>query len=696
MQLASAKASLLDLIIREGGMDELNALNPAQKAVVFKKLGVVQMLLQADYKTKGIITKTQAKLLGVGESTISLWKKQFEEFGWTAFIDGRKASAASRTHLPKVTREWIKDEIIRVQRRDAVAEVHRMVIAQWNTWRRTGDPQWAIPGFNSPPKDCGKGYPAGFSVENFRKCQPTNYQKTLAAQGTISAYRSLPSILSTRVGMQYLECVFFDDQQYDVQVRVLGYDRPMRPLGFNCIDRLTAFPFPPHIRLRWYDVDEGTHKHLTQQEFVWYLVWFLCNVGYRDDEFGTRLVQEHGTAKSWANKALKTPDGYHSFQDAVKALTGGRAWMDDSGLFNKAAFAELLYGPKSSGNPRYKAGIESFFHVVRTYQNYFIGATGRNIEMAPEETYGIDKIERQWLKAAKDLPEALREALVSNYMTGVEFGRLAMLAYDALASRDDHDMEGWSACNFVEPVWRWEEDEPGMWRSRSMLAKLPQNLRETALTQQSSNPDLTSLQPWSPAVAKAACENDPAIKRLPFSAAIHLLPTEWAKHVKVRDRHQIHLTDAMLPGEELIYLPELTTPRGRTEYLQPGDELMVYLNPLMPDTLLVCDMSFNFIGTVTRSIRITRTNDQLEEMFRQRSRLKAALEAPVRRAMQPVAERRDAVRQLNEDLISQARDVTPPAEVIQTKPERPSTIDPFATPPKPSAPAAESYADPFL
>ena len=698
--LTAAPSSLLDLVIREGGLPDLAGLSPNQKSDLFAKLGVVHMLLcakESAYGTMGRIVKTQGRLLRVSDACINNWLALYQAHGFRGLIDGRKAAARQRAHLPEVTRQWIQDEILRVQRRDAVAEVHRMVIAQWQKWLRTGDPQWAIPGFQSPPADCGKGYPAGFSLENFRRCQPTSYQKSLASQGTITAYRSLPSILSTRVGMEYLECVMFDDQQYDVQVRVLGYDRPMRPLGFNAIDRLTAFPFQPHIRLRWYDVDEKTHSHLSQKEYVWYLIWFLCNVGYRGDATGTRLVQEHGTAKSWANKAMATPDGHHSFEDAVKALTGGCVSMDASGLFNKAAFAELLYGPKSSGNPRYKAGIESFFHVVRTYQNYFIGATGRNIEMAPEDTYGIDKVERLWLKTAESLPETLREALVTNYMTGVEFGRLAMVAYDALANRTDHAMEGWSACNFVEPVWRWEEDQPGMWRSRASLANLPQTLRETAIAQQSANKDLTMLQPWSPAVARMACEKDPAIKRLPFTAAIHLLPTAWAKHVKIRDRHQIHLTEELLPGEELIYLPELTTPRGRTEYLQPGDELMVYLNPLMPDTLLVCDMSWQFIGTVTRSIRINRSNDQLEEMFKQRARLKGALEAPVRRALQPVADRRQAVRDLNADIIAQARDVTPPAAVAVAKPkrERVPHVDPLAADLAPFT-AAETEADPFI
>ena len=68
----------------------------------------------------------------------------------------------------------------------------------------------------------------------------------------------LPSILSTRVGMKYLQTIFFDDQKYDVQVRVPGYERPMVPLGFNALDRLSAYPFQPHIRLRWFDAEEPT------------------------------------------------------------------------------------------------------------------------------------------------------------------------------------------------------------------------------------------------------------------------------------------------------------------------------------------------------------------------------------------------------------------------------------------------------
>ena len=697
--LTQAPASLLDLVIREGGLAELNELTPGQKSDLFRKLGIVQQIKQAAYGSKESVKITIARSFNppISVQAINHWLKLYTSHGFRALIDGRRAAAATRTNLPEITRQWIKDEIMRCQRRDAVAEVHRTVLAQWNLWRRTGDPQWAIPGFTTAPPDAGKGYPAGFSIENFRRCQPTNYQKTLAAQGTIASYRSLPSILSTCVGTKYLQYIFTDDEKPDVNVRTLGFDRPMVPLCFHALDRLTRYPFRPHVRLRWYDTDAGQHKHLTQKEYVFYLIFLLCTEGYRKDEHGTVIIQEHGTANAWNNQALQTPDGHHSFEAALNALTGGHVRMDSSGLFNKPAFAELLYGPQSSGNPRFKAPIESSFHLWRIYSQNLIGQTGLSADMMPEENHGITRYEKQILKIAADLPPAIRDGLQSNFLTGVEFASIAELIRQALASRDDHKFEGWYESGFVEPVWRWAEDPAGTWRSRNELANLPQHLREHALHQQKQNPLLSSIIPWSPAVARAACINDPAIAKLNFAETIHLIPTSWLKPVTVRDRHQIHLTEDLLPGEELIYLPEVTTPRGRTEYLQPGDELMVLLNPLMPETVLVYDRTHQFIGTITRNIRTGRDMNQVEEMFKQRARLKGALEAPVRRAMQPVADRRDAVRQLNADLITQARNVTPPATTPSTRSTRstPSTPDPFATTTiTPYTPEPES--DPFL
>lgn len=660
--LTEAPATLLDLIIREGGLQDLNELTPNQKSNLFSKLGVVRMLLAAKSSKSakmGPIVATQARLLHVSVQAIHNWLALYNAHGFRALVDGRKGAAKARASLPDITRQWIKDEILRCQRRDAVAEVHRMVIAQWNLWRRTGDPQWAIPGFITPPPDGGKGRPAGFSVENFRNCQPDNYQKTLAAQGTIASYRTLPSILSTCVGTEYLEYVFFDDEKPDVNVRVLGYDRPMVPLCFHALDRLTRYPFRPHIRLRWYDADAKTHKHLTQKEFVWYVIFLLCTEGYRTDERGTTYIQEHGTAKVWANQRLTTPDGFHSFEDALRSLTAVDGMpgvrIDSSGLFNRPAFSELLYGPQSSGNPRFKAPIESSFRLWRVYSQHLIGQTGRNVEMAPEENYGITKYEKRLLKIAADLPEHFQENILSNFLTGIEFGTVAEHIRLALANRDDHGFEGWGESGFVEPVWRWAEDPAGTWRSRSELANLPEHLREHALHQQRQNPLLSTILPWTPALARESRLRDPAIAKLPFSAAINLVPTEWLKPATFGKDNQIHLTEELLPGMDLAYLPELTTPRGRTEVLRAGDQVVILLNPLMPDTVLAYDQNLAFIGTLTRNIPQGRNSDQIEALYKQRARIKTAYDAPVRRAMQPVADRRDVVKRLNDDLITKAR-----------------------------------------
>jgi hypothetical protein len=656
---AAAKMSALDLIASQGGFDELHALSPNQKSDLFAKLNVIQIIDGAPYGTKQGIVAAQARILRVSPQALHNWLASFKRHGWRGLIDGRRSSGRSRAFLPEITRQWIKDQITNCQRRDAIAEVHRMVIAQWRQWHRTGDPQWAIPGFHSAPADGGKGYPLGFSVENFRRCAPDNYQKTLAAQGTISAYRSLPSILSTCIGTRYLEYVFFDDEKPDVNVRVMGYDRPMVPLCFHALDRLTRYPFRPHIRLRWFDVDKQQHKHLTQKEFVWYVIFLLCTEGYRTDSAGTCFIQEHGTAKVWANKSLSTPDGFHSFEDALRSLTatdgnpGVR--IDSSGIFNRPAFSELLYGPQASGNPRFKAPIESSFHLWRIYSQHLRGQTGRNIEMAPEENYGIAKYERSILKIASDLPAHIQESLVSNYLTGVEFGAVAELIRLALAARDDHNFKEWDALGFVEPVWRWAEDPAGMWRTRSELAGLPDHLREHALHQQRQDARLTEVLKWSPAMAREASLSDPSIRKLPISAAVHLVPTEWLKPATFNKRHFITITEELLPGMDLQYLPELTTPAGRTEYLREGDKVMILLNPMMPDTVLAYDQALKFIGTLTRNPEIGRNSDQIEELFRQRSRINTAMAAPVRRAMQPVADRRDAVRKLNDDLITKAR-----------------------------------------
>ena len=155
-------------------------------------------------------------------------------------------------------------------------------------------------------------------------------------------------------------------------------------------------------------------------------------------------------------------------------------------------------------------------------------------------------------------------------------------------------------------------------------------------------------------MARDACLKDTDLAKLSLFDAIHLVPTAWLKPATFNKRNFIELTEELLPGMDLQYLPELTTLRGRTEILREGDQVMILLNPLMPDTVLCYDQNLTPIGTLTRNVPLGRDSDQIEQLFRQRARIKTAKDAPVRRAMQGQADRRDVVSQLNKDLIAQA------------------------------------------
>lgn len=645
----------------------LKDLTSGQTRDLFSKLEAVAAMLDAPRGMKGGVVKTIARARQVSTQAVLTWLTIYNKKGAAGLIDGRRAASKTRACMPDVTKAWITAEILRVQRNDAIREVRRLAIDQWKVWKRHRDPKHAIPGYVCPPPDCGKGYPAGWSYETFRKCAPDRYQTTLARQGRIASDRLLPSILGTRVGTHYLEVVYFDDQKYDHHIIADGYDRPMVPIGFNAIDKLTAFAFQPHIRLRWRDDNSESYKMLTGREFAWYAITRLCTEGYRDDEIGTTYVKEHGTANTWHNEKLRTSRGFHSFEDAITSLLNGRVKLDDSGLYNKAIFTEMLHGPKSSGNPRFKAPLESFLHIVRNYHLALPGQTGRNPDEAPEENHGLINYEMKMLKLAQQLNPRLANAIRSELYTATEYAWIAHLIYGALNERDDHALQGWADCGFVEPRWRWANDEPGMWRTRDELIGLPDNLREHAQHQQRQDPSLVRPFKLTPAEAMRSVCKDPAIRRMKPEDAVLLVPMEWAHAVRVRNKREIVIQDPLLASESLIYFTELTNSRGRTEYLSPGDEVLAFVNPFDLDRLLLCDQGGTYIGSVVRSIRATRDRETVELMFKERARMAGNLEGVVRQAMAPVADLRGEIKANNDGIIEEfkgMRDATP-------KPPRP-------------------------
>jgi len=638
----------------------LSQLTPQQKSDLFAKLEVVQAVMNAPYGTKGDVVKVAAKQHRVSEQAVNNWLSLFKNRGVWALVDGRRKRGEQRG-LSDTTRAWIFEEFCRLQREDSGAEIYRSICDRARHWHRTGNPRFAIPGFMEPPAITAKGYPEGLSYETIRKCGPDAYQKALARQGRKSASGLLPSIPSTRVGVGYLERVFFDDQKYDHYVRQPGFDRAMVPVGFNALDYLTGAFLDFHIRLRWFDTDEDTHRTLTQREFVWFVIGLLSSCGYRTDYRGTRLVFEHGTANSWNSQKLRSVAGHHSFDDALHAFTDQHVTIDRSGKFNEATYKEMLFKPQSAGNFRYKAPIETMFRAVRTHGLLLPGPTGRNPDFAPEESYGLQAYERSMARAFAGCPQFLVEAIKSELFSFLDYSLAYRTIYAGINASRDHGIEGWEKCGFTRLEWRWPTDEPGIWRGRDELAQLAtvdENRHAHALALFKGDAALTRTRRMSRTEAVRASEDDPCIRTLDPRIVHNLLPIEWAQPITVNKRRELCIKDPLIRAEEaMVYSPRVKTATGHVVNLSPGDAVLCHLNPFRPDTLIVCDQDGVMIGTAHRIERAAPSNSELaHELLAERAMLAADLDAPVRMAFQTVADRRREMQEHNADLLARAKE----------------------------------------
>lgn len=664
----------------------LESITIDQKTDLLKKLSAVKTVNDARYGTKQEIVAALAKELNVSTQSINGWVSLFNRKGAAALVDGRKKRGAERG-LPQITKDWIKEEYARLQREDSGLEIYKMIKERARLWWRTGNPKYRIPGFTDPIPIGPKGWPEGLSKETIRKCGPDAYERALSHQGRKSASALLPAIPISRRGVGFLERVFFDDQMYDHYITEPGYEKQMRPVGFNALDFLTGAFLDYHIRLRWWDKKEDTDRGLTQREFVWFVLGLLSRVGYRADEKGTVLVFEHGTANSWSSQAgkLKTFSGHGSFDEALFAFTDGHVSIDRSGKFNQATFKDLLFAPKSTGNFRFKAPIESMFRAVRTHGLLIPSPTGKDKDHAPEENYGLEREERRWLKLANSFPSHLSEAVRSNNFSFLEYHGAHRWLYAGINADPEHNLKEWSECGFVVREWHWEEDAPDLWRSRASLAALPEHLRETFEAQLERNPLLVRTRRMSRIEAVRACEDEPCIKRLSPFLFHHLLPLEWALKVTVTKRREIHVREPLIRGSagDLIFSAVVFNQRGHRINLSPGDELLMHLDPFRPDSAIVLDQRGEFIGRCARRPDDVPPNSEIaEDLLKARALLTADLDAPVHAAFATVAERRAEVRNANEALEERMRDVTRDEDT--PRPAR-------RTPARASRPAAEEY-----
>jgi hypothetical protein len=621
-EIAALKASLRDEVIAWlKALGELNAATPWGGRVA--------------------AAETIAARFGVSLGTVYRKAAAFEAQGWRGLVPGNtKAGGAGKSQAFK---DWVTALFITHQRDMTGETVAKAVLDQWSLWHRTGDPRHAIPGFTAPPAPGRKGYPAGFSAKQLKRYRPDSYAARLARQGEKAASCFLPSILRTRVGTAFGQVVFFDDQDYDCKVVAPGHSgRALRPQGFNCLDYHSGAFLDWTMRLRWWDAGTEKYRTLTQVEFVWFVVNYLTEWGYRADETGTVLVMEHGTASGFSNQSLTTAGGCHDFDSALAMATGGKVAVERSGLFNSPVFAGMLFRPQSAGNFRFKSPLEGMFNLVRNRMAALPGPTGLSAAMKPEEQYGLDKYCETLLKVWDRLDDAHRQLLQFPVYQLHELARVTDLIYRGINARTDHALEGWQALGYVAPQLRLDPEGP--WRTLDEVRTLPPQTQQLALSLL-DQPGFCRNIALPPAAIVAARRAE--LTKLPPAAVPLLIPMEWAKRAKVKANRTIVIQDQLCGPEAFTYTARIETRHG-AETLRPDLSVLAYFNPHRPDTLALCDMDGRYIGTIAATSRAPFLDrEAIELRLGERAALKADLDAPVRAALAGTMDERQAMRDTN-------------------------------------------------
>lgn len=636
------------------------------QADVLCKLKWIAAIKRAGHGEKDTLKKQAATELRKSVGAVNRYLRWFKDGGWENLIDERHAGVGAKG-LPELFKSYVAGIFDQLQRDDDGREAHRKIIDNWICWRESGNPDFKVPGYDHPPAaDPATGEPRGWSYDNLLKLRPKKPARANAKQGPKAASIFLPPVLTTRVGSAVLSRVLFDDQDLDNlladgYLAISGITSAQKPVSFNSLDFYTAAHLDQHLRAQYKDPESGRDKTLSGMEFVWFQIHHLQTRGYRTDDLGTEIIEEHGTAKSWQSASMTSLSGHHSFQDALYALTGGKCVINRSGKFNTPIFADMCFRPSSTGNFKFKTWLESAFRLLRTYMQALPGATGsRERDNGREETYGIRLAEKNLLSAIYQTvdpatQEFLREHIRHELLDLATFHQLVLAVYRAVNARTRHSLEGWRQCGFTIPLWRPSEKSE-TWFTQDELAAIEDPEEKRFLLKRiNSNRDLLMKEDrMSPAMALEIelARDAKHIARLKDEFVGLLLPSDLAVRKTIGSNHCFTLPNPLWPDTEETYVASWDH-KDMQVTLDAGKQLLVYHNPFSGGRAQVHDLNGSYITTLFPTVRAEPfRQDKTLIQLRTRAAVKSGHEAHLKARLADIAAGRVADREHNKVILN--------------------------------------------
>ncbi len=610
----------------------------------------VKRIQAAGHGTRGRILSQIATRRGLTPSAVRNKFDRWQREGWPALVNRSRHKASST--VPYATIEFYRGLCHGHQRQKTTASAAwRILVARWKAWVKEGGlpgSECAIPGYITPPRALhGTDLPAGWSKEQWLKRAPDQAARTQTAQGNKAYSAFLPAIRTTRVGIKPGEVVFFDDEEQDIYVNFLGAGKQdlMRPLAFHALDLNSGCNlfrnFKPQLML-----EDGRRK-LSQSDFYWFTFAFLTQVGYREDT-GTLLVGEMGTA-AWGRE----------FREALEKLTQGKVRFDHSGRYGDPAFRGALFEGKSCGNFRFKAPVESGFKIIRDYTSLLPGATGRNRDLAPEESYGLARYNKWTLDLIQTLPLERAMLVKMPVLEWCQFTKVGHDIVEAINRRTDHELEGWAQCEYAVQTIRMDGKE---------IRLIPEVLKNATpedmefFTRMGRLQGMT-CQRLSPREVWDLTPKKAFRKPRPWWIA-DLMGLRHARRVTVTQKLELQIKDREIDPDPLRYVANCTNAEGHAFLLNRGQEYLVWLNPYDPSHIQVGDARKGHEGRWLGQCELIPRHNRLEEeaIHKQIGYLTAATAserlANERQSIHKLAERTVAHR-WNQRLADTSKPLTP-------------------------------------
>jgi len=473
-----------------------------------------------------------------------------------------------------------------------------------------------FPGYKEwPVIPPGMKHPPGMSYNNLMNHKSDVYDQALMRVGRAKAADHRLPVLKSRVGVAFGSVLIFDD--HDFNQKVLFQTKPMRPMGFGCVEYLSGCMVKLGLKPMLWDEEANRKLVLTEREFLWFFLATISDVGFNAS--GCRFDLENAKA------TIREP-----WLSRLKAILGEKFVFNfGSRPANHTRGVAGQFAGQPKGNPRTKALLESFWNPLDNQTAGLAGQIGNGRDNAPAQLYGAEQYTAQLMRQAeaKGVP---MEALQFPFDLFPNWAVQAHEAVNRINAGTDHDLEGWEKCGFVKLQWRANPESP-LWLEQAEFEALDEVTRAIVRRRLDHNAALVRKEVLS-RVQVANGFRD-TLKKFPLHHWPEVLGREFAL-VNTKTGSVLHEVGKQKAGLFSFDCEQIDSDtlhfyaydeRDNHGYIPNGKRFVCFLNLFLPHKLVVCDESLRVVAICPRYDRATN-EASLHQALGQQKRYEAAAE----------------------------------------------------------------------